>query len=312
MILLWGIPGDSPLDATYAALMRAGADFYLFDQRRAKSAHIELIVEPGGLLSGSIDDGSSRIDLHKVCAAYIRPFETGKACGIQDTQDPLYLQAAAADAAMLAWADLTRAAVVNPPAAMAANNSKPYQMRLIQSYGFMVPDTLVTTSASAVEQFLARHESIIYKSVSGVRSIVSRLDMASARGLTDLANCPTQFQEYIPGEDVRVHVAGDTILATMVRSEADDYRYAARKGSQVQMAAIELPVDIAGACRTMVRGMGLHLAGIDFRLTPKGEWCCFEVNPSPGYTYYEAATGQPLADAVAGLLIQLDGQIRVD
>jgi hypothetical protein len=29
---------------------------------------------------------------------------------------------------------------------------------------------------------------------------------------------------------------------------------------------------------------------------------CFEVNPSPGYSYFEANTGQPIARAVARYL----------
>ncbi len=48
--------------------------------------------------------------------------------------------------------------------------------------------------------------------------------------------------------------------------------------------------------------MGLLVAGIDLRLTPDDEWYCFEVNPSPGFTFYEDAGGQPIAAAIAGLL----------
>ena len=44
------------------------------------------------------------------------------------------------------------------------------------------------------------------------------------------------------------------------------------------------------------------LAALDLRRTPDGEWYCFEVNPSPGFTYYESNTGQPIAAAIAGLL----------
>ena len=48
--------------------------------------------------------------------------------------------------------------------------------------------------------------------------------------------------------------------------------------------------------------MNLPLAGIDLRRTPQGEWYCFEVNPSPAFTYYEQITGQPISQAVALLL----------
>ena len=50
--------------------------------------------------------------------------------------------------------------------------------------------------------------------------------------------------------------------------------------------------------------MELSVAGIDLRKTPEGEWVCFEVNTSPAFTYYEEATHQPIARAIARLLAE--------
>jgi hypothetical protein len=50
--------------------------------------------------------------------------------------------------------------------------------------------------------------------------------------------------------------------------------------------------------------MDLPLAGIDLRRSRvDGEWYCFEVNPSPGFSYYEEATGLPIGAAIARLLM---------
>jgi D-alanine-D-alanine ligase-like ATP-grasp enzyme len=38
------------------------------------------------------------------------------------------------------------------------------------------------------------------------------------------------------------------------------------------------------------------------RRTDEGEWYCFEINPSPGFTYYQNATGAPIDAAIAKLL----------
>jgi D-alanine-D-alanine ligase-like ATP-grasp enzyme len=46
----------------------------------------------------------------------------------------------------------------------------------------------------------------------------------------------------------------------------------------------------------------LLVSGIDLRVTDNDEWFCLEVNPSPGFTFYEDATGQPVAEAIADLL----------
>jgi glutathione synthase/RimK-type ligase-like ATP-grasp enzyme len=304
VILLWGVPGDDPLDCVHAALDRTGADVRLLDQRGNAQMRVELTVGADGNVCGTISDSLGEIDLSCVGAAYVRPLDTGKACGIEPT-DPGLVRAMAADAALIAWADLSSAFIVNRPQAMAANNSKPYQLAQIAGFGFAVPDTLVTTDDTAVRRFRERHGRVIYKSVSGVRSIVSQLGGDECE-LADVANCPTQFQEYIPGVDVRVHVAGDEILSVRIVSDADDYRYASRAGCEVAMEPLDLPADVANACRTMAAAMGLHLAGIDLRHTPAGEWYCLEVNPSPGFTYYEAITGQPISKAVADLLVRQD------
>lgn len=306
MILLWGVPGDGPFDAVQAALQQHDAEFRLLDQRNACDMEISFCIGAEGRLDGKILYAGEEISLASVGSGYIRPVETSKACDGHNDEDPRFLRAVAVDSSLVAWADLARTTVVNRPAAMASNNSKPYQLALIAAAGFLVPDTLVTTDPSAVVRFQQRHGSVIYKSVSGVRSIVSRLASTNDEVLASVANCPTQFQEYIPGSDVRVHVAGSAVIATEIVSGADDYRYASRVKANVAMATVEPPTDFADSCRYLVSSLGLALAGIDFRRTPEGKWYCLEVNPSPGFTYFEAATGQPIADAVAQLLISAD------
>jgi D-alanine-D-alanine ligase-like ATP-grasp enzyme len=49
--------------------------------------------------------------------------------------------------------------------------------------------------------------------------------------------------------------------------------------------------------------MDLPLAGIDLRRTPDDRWYCLEVNPSPSFTWFEDVTHQPIAEAVAQLLV---------
>jgi D-alanine-D-alanine ligase-like ATP-grasp enzyme len=95
---------------------------------------------------------------------------------------------------------------------------------------------------------------------------------------------------------------GDDVYACEVVSAADDYRYAGLSGEPAELRPTQLPADITERCIDAARALGLHFAGIDLRLAPDGRWFCFEVNPSPGFTYYEAHTRQPIADAVANLL----------
>lgn len=304
---MWGVPGDGPLDAVHARLRALGAQLLLLDQREAGHHDADGRVEAMRYRVVIEDTRSGRLqDLDAVRAAYLRPIETSTVLATKSMDDARRIRAEHLDRVLTIWSDVTDAAVVNPPDAMAANSSKPYQLRLIHALGFEVPETLVTTDADVVRAFAVRHGKLIYKSVSGVRSIVHPLDDEAMERLDDVANVPTQFQQYVPGVDVRVHVVGEAVFATEVRSTASDYRYASLTGDDVTMAAIDIPDALAERCCRMAAAMRLTVAGIDLRRTPEGRWVCFEVNPSPAFVYYEEATGQPIGDAIARWLMQAD------
>ena len=46
----------------------------------------------------------------------------------------------------------------------------------------------------------------------------------------------------------------------------------------------------------------MAFAGIDLKYASDDYVYCFEVNPNPGFSYYESSTGQPIANAVASYL----------
>ena len=303
MILLWGIIGDEPLDMVRRALDGRRSRYTFLDQQRIETVSLEL--EVGSAISGHLAIGDSIVSLEHVRAAYLRPYDSRRMRAVERAAatSPLPLHALSIEDTLLSWADITPSLVLNRPSAMASNNSKPYQGRLVHAAGFRIPDTLVTTDVEAVLEFWQEHEDIIYKSVSGVRSIVSRLKESDRSRLSDVATCPTQFQRYIPGNDWRVHVVGGEIFACEIISEAVDYRYAGPSGATVDIRAGELPSEVSERCFRVADMLRLPLCGIDLRRTPDGDWYCFEANPSPGFSFYEAATGQPIADAIARFLV---------
>ena len=111
-----------------------------------------------------------------------------------------------------------------------------------------------------------------------------------------------QLQRWIEGLDVRVHVVGSRWFACSAASDAADYRYAALNDQHVQIEPFVIPTDLGQQLVDLTRQLGLAVSGIDLRLTKDGRWVCFEANPSPGFSYYEDATGQPIADAICDLL----------
>jgi glutathione synthase/RimK-type ligase-like ATP-grasp enzyme len=159
---------------------------------------------------------------------------------------------------------------------------------------------LVTNDPALVHNFLGRCGRVIYKSISGVRSIVQTLGEQDLRRLERIRWCPTQFQEFVEGCDVRVHVVGEAVFATLIRTEATDYRYARQQvNAPARLVEVDISDEVAGRCVALTKGLGLEFAGIDLKVTPDKRVYCFEVNPSPAFSYYEAHTDQPISMAVA-------------
>jgi glutathione synthase/RimK-type ligase-like ATP-grasp enzyme len=288
-----------------AALSGMRQPFFFLNQQEVLD--IEIAMDVDRCVSGRLRSRGGEVTLESLTAAYLRPYDSRRVpaviAGGQEAND----RAAACDDAVLCWSEVTDAFVVSRPSAMASNQSKPYQSRLIVEHGFAVPATLLTTDACALDEFREMHVEVIYKSLSAVRSIVTRLTTEHRSRFPNLSSCPTQFQQLIAGTDIRVHVVGDDVFAAGIASAATDYRYPQQSEESPQITKVSLPQDVEDRCRALASALNLPVAGIDLRRTPAGQWYCFEVNPSPAFTYYEEATGQPIAEAVATLLSRRDG-----
>ena len=302
-ILIWGLAADPPLGSVRAVLSRIGAPAVFLDQQGVLGCKLELVVD--GAVRGTLRILRKAIDLAAIGAVYVRPYDVRQIQALEGKRsgDPAFDRALAFEDALSCWLEMTPELVVNRPSAMSSNNSKPYQIELIRAAGFDVPHTVVTTDASAVLEFWEKHGSVIYKSVSGVRSIVTRLRPEHRERLPDVSNCPTQFQEYVEGTDIRIHVVGEEVFGCEIRSDADDYRYPLLPDAGVQVRSYRVPSDLADRCRRLAAALELPVAGIDLRRTAAGRIYCFEANPSPGFSFYEEATGQQIGEAIARLLV---------
>jgi len=301
LIVLWGCSSEGPLAAVLRELNELGPTTKVIDQGDVLETEVELKVAEK--VGGTVRKGCQMVDLAKVTACYLRPYNWQDLPAVAGAgpNSLAWRHASAIHDALSCWAELTPGLVVNRLGAMASNGSKPYQSAQILRFGFRIPETIVTTDPRMVRAFWDRHGSVIYKSVSAVRSRVSRLTPEHLERFGDVASCPTQFQRCIAGTDYRVHVVGNEIFACEVRSEADDYRYPGPH--EVNFSACRIPFEVEDRSRRLAAAMNLFVAGIDLRRSDlDDEWYCFEVNPSPGFTYYEEATGLPIGNAIARLL----------
>jgi len=150
-----------------------------------------------------------------------------------------------------------------------------------------VPRGISTNNAEEAKVFLAScDDGVIYKSNSGVRSIVRAVEDSDLDRLQALNVCPVFLQERVFGDDIRVHVIGNECHGVRIRSACVDYRYD-RSGDVVEERC-DIPTDLARRCIGVTASLGLTFSGIDFlESRSNGELFCLEVNPMPGYHGYD-------------------------
>jgi hypothetical protein len=306
MILLCGIPSEPPMRRAIDAAEALNIPYVIFNQRETHYAELCLDVR-GGSVDGVFRIRETDWPLSMFSGVFVRLMNYqdlpenwgyGRTPANREESYKSFLL----HEVIIHWLEVTDRRVLNRASAMRSNMSKPYQAQCIAQTGFHTPLTLITNDPDEVRRFLKTHGQVIYKSVSSERSIVKRLGDVKMKDIGNVRFLPTQFQAFVPGTNVRVHVVGEQVFATEIRSDAVDYRYASRDGLDVEMAAIQLPAEVEDRCVRLSQMLELPLCGIDLKRTPHGDYYCFEVNPSPAYSYYQEYSGQDIATAIVRYL----------
>lgn len=177
---------------------------------------------------------------------------------------------------VVAWLNVTSIPVINRPWAQMGNGLKTSQYTVIASEGFRVPHTVIGQSSSA---FGVSGQNYVVKSLGGEHTVAQILN-----GPVSLSG-DGQIQDPIYGTNIRVHQIGQTSLALAAQTAAFDYRFAGLNGDELEFLPYDLPKPVSLACQRLMSKCGLSFAGID--LIRAEEWYCLEVNPSPGYCWFE-------------------------
>jgi ribosomal protein S6--L-glutamate ligase len=114
-------------------------------------------------------------------------------------------------------------------------------------------------------------------------------------------------QRFCPpgGVSRRVLVLEHEVLgASEHRAGEGEFRSNAARGADVRSIELERgPADLAVSAARVV---GLGFAGVDL-IPDGGRWLVGEVNPSPGWRHFAAATGVPVAERLVAALARLAG-----
>lgn len=296
MILLWGLLEDPTFSSVWGWLTRWNADALFVNHAAIGRSRIQFASGPR--FSYQLSCGELSCALEELSAAYLRPYDHRQYEERTDQNEgsPAVSRADLVYHLMSVWAEHSSATIINRPSAEATNHSKLDQARVIRASGFLVPDSLVTNDSGLAKDFLSRHGSVIYKSMSSVRSIVKELQPSLLESIARLG--PVFFQQRIMGRNIRVHVVGEKTVACLIRSDGVDYRYA-----QSVIEPIALPADIAGRCVALTTRLGLVLSGIDL-IASGDNYYCLEVNTNPAFSYFDVSQESTIARAVAESLMQ--------
>jgi len=221
-----------------------------------------------------------------------------------------YTECHEAIAGLWAAVDLTW---VNPPGLDELAHHKPYQLSVAAKSGLLIPRTVITNNPETAREFIAElgPSRTVYKTFLASEECwrETRVLRDTELGLLDRVQlAPVIFQEYVPAvEDIRVTVIGPRLYATAIQTTADAYKVDYRLDMEAaSFSPTELDPTTEQQIRTLMNRLGLVYGAIDLRRTRDGQNIFLEINPAGEWRFVEERTGQPMTQAMAELLIDLD------
>ncbi len=298
-ILILGNSLDVHAQHIHQALLKVGAtvdyfNTYLFPTQLKISWNANTAQ---GLLKLS---ENKCLNIQEVTSIFWRSFAE---VGIPDLKES-YQEMLAFDDSMSAIKTLIKACPtnwVNSWKAYEFHQNKPLQLNRIQSLGIKIPQTLITNCPEEVIEFSKTYPKAIFKPVyGGAHTQYLTEDYLSSKRLNlALKISPITVQEYIPGTNIRSYLINQKVYSAEIRSQCLDFR----DDENVQIIPIKTPENIQKQCRIISQALFLKWTGIDWRLTPDGEYVFLEANPSPMFLHFEKQTGFPITQELVQLLL---------
>jgi hypothetical protein len=250
MILVCGGSADPVINSLCGQLADYGYSYRLLDLEVYPNNFRIHWTWNGLYPNGYIASPSWKLNLEDLTSVFVHYSPVDERIPRQHLESKIASAARAeCDAALVALLDCLPCPVANRPEASLSTRSKPFQALHIRRCGLLTPRTLITTDPDEASQFYEEcGKRVIFKSISRVPSIVRMMEDEDLDRLPILRHGPTQFQEFVPGVNIRVHTVGDQLIATRIHSEAVDYRYSQLGRHSLEMQPTILPSNVAEAC----------------------------------------------------------------
>jgi len=184
--------------------------------------------------------------------------------------------------------------VFNPADSIEKAVDKYYTSALLEEAGIKTPRTIVTENFNeAMKVFKELGEDIVVKPLFGSLGMgitrVTSEDLAYRvfRAL-EMTKSVYYLQEYIPhnGEDIRVFVIGDEVVASMKRV-SDNWKTNISTGAKARKHQVS--DEIQEICQKAARKLGLEYTGVDIIVSGDDVYV-IELNSTPGWKGLQTVT----------------------
>ncbi len=205
---------------------------------------------------------------------------------------------------------------LNSPRFIALAENKVFQLSLAKQIGFVIPQTLISSSSEDIITFSKRYKSTIVKPVrSGYIETKEGAFAAYTRRLTEedieslrtnVLPAPLIVQEEIKKKyDIRVTVIGNDLFAARIHSQGDpsaivDWRRT--ENPDLKHTKVLLPNSIRNKCLKIHKALNLEYSAIDFVETKDGRFIFLEVNPGGQWLWIENQLNYPITLRIAEYL----------
>lgn len=319
MILTVGNSGSYELSAfalVKEMLEASGEKVVLFRQDRClENDHLMFGTTKGGVFATVTIDGNTWQLEEFSSIWYLHPHLPKELLNFEPREYRHFIHRQFEEARRALWSIFREKRWVNDPWATIAADNKAHQLHVASRVGFIVPDTLITSSPEHVREFYQRHEgNIVVKSfaTSPIPDKVIYTNRVSAQDLEHIdsvKSSPSIFQKRLEKEyELRITVVGSNVFPVRIESQNDeatalDWRKKPKLNDfEVILKPTTIPKDVEGKIAKLMDTLGIRFGCIDMVVTPNGDHVFLEVNPSGQWYFVQLKTHLPIAEAIADLL----------
>lgn len=192
---------------------------------------------------------------------------------------------------------------VNSFSSLNMETQKIRQLHTVDQSAIHIPDTIATNSPDRGDEFIASHDQVIVKPVTGGGK-AHRLTPEQWEQKRDrLSHSPVQIQEYIPGTDLRVYYTEDEIIsASYFKTTETDYR----RDPDLEITPAPITPAIQDCVESVSTELEAGFGAIDI-VERDSEYYFLEVNVAPLFAEYSDQTGTDVAEELATHLLNIAG-----